>query len=100
MDLVFRGAVLFALKKHSPALKVVVGKGIFCAEPVDNLLKRKEVCIMSPVPVTLPGQTQIAQSPNGGEAGACDSARTTGRYLRHLGFHVMAVLLGIALAFM
>jgi hypothetical protein len=55
---------------------------------------------MSPVPVTLPGQTQIAQSPNGGEAGACDSARTTGRYLRHLGFHVMAVLLGIALAFM
>jgi hypothetical protein len=56
--------------------------------------------MISPVPVTLPGQTQIAQSPRGSEAGAGDSARTTGRYLCHLGFHVMVVLLGIALAFM
>jgi hypothetical protein len=53
----------------------------------------------SPGPVTLPGQTQIAQSPRGGEAGAWD-AGTSGRHLRNLGFQVMAALLGIALAFM
>lgn len=53
----------------------------------------------SPVPVTLPGQTQIAQSSQAGEAGASD-ARTSGHHLRNLGFQVMAALLGIALAFM
>jgi len=72
---------------------------MFRAEPVDNLLKQKEVCMDSPVPVTLTGQTQIEQSPCGSEAGAWD-ARTTGRHLRNLGFQAMAALLGIALAFM
>ncbi len=54
---------------------------------------------MSPKPVTLHGQTPIAQSSHAGESGASD-ARISGHHLRNLGFQVMAALLGIALAFM
>jgi hypothetical protein len=52
--------------------------------------------MVSPAPVN----PQIEQRPNGSSAVLIGGARTTSRFLRTFGFHVLAVLLGIALAFM
>jgi len=51
----------------------------------------------SPAPVSPPAQAQIG--PASPEVGLQGGA-TTPRFLRTYGFHVLAVLLGIALAFM
>jgi hypothetical protein len=56
--------------------------------------------MVAPAPVNPPGQMQIAQPPNGSAAGLSDGLKTTRHFLRAFGFHVLAVLLGIALAFM
>jgi hypothetical protein len=52
-------------------------------------MQRKEVCMDSPAAVHPPDQTQI-------EAGA----RTPRGFLNEFAFHLLAILLGIALAFM
>jgi hypothetical protein len=52
------------------------------------------------LPVNPPGQDQIARSPHGNEAGLWGGAKNAGRHLRTLSFHLIALLLGIALAFM
>jgi hypothetical protein len=41
-----------------------------------------------------------AQLPDGSATALADGTGTTSRFLRAFGFHVLAVLLGIALAFM
>ena len=43
---------------------------------------------------------QLKQRPNGSAAVLISGAQTTSRFLRAFGFQVLAVLLGIALAFM
>jgi hypothetical protein len=53
----------------------------------------------SPAPVSPPAQAQIGPAPLEMEEGLPGGA-TTPRFLRTYGFHVLAVLLGIALAFM
>ncbi len=52
--------------------------------------------MVAPAPVN----PQVEQHSNGSSAVLFGSARTTSRFLRTFGFHVLAVLLGIALAFM
>ena len=56
--------------------------------------------MVSPAPDTQPGQAPAVQSPREVERGLPVAARTTGRFLTAYGYHVLAVLLGIALAFM
>ena len=56
--------------------------------------------MVAPVPVNPPGETQIAPYPKGFVAKLPQGARTTRRFLRNFGFHVVAALLGIALAFL
>jgi hypothetical protein len=53
-----------------------------------------------PAPVTAHGEMQTAQPPRELETGSSPRAGAAQRYLRAVGFHVLAVLLGIALAFM
>ena len=53
----------------------------------------------SPAPVSPPTQVQLGPVPPEMEVGLQGGA-TTPRFLRTFGFHVLAVLLGIALAFM
>jgi hypothetical protein len=53
----------------------------------------------SPTPVSPPDQAQVRPTPPEMEVGLQGGA-TTPRFLRTYGFHVLAVLLGIALAFM
>jgi hypothetical protein len=55
--------------------------------------------MVAPAPVNPPAEI-IAQPANGLAAGLSGGAKTTSRFLRTFGFHVLAVLLGIALAFM
>jgi hypothetical protein len=52
--------------------------------------------MVAPAPVN----PQIEQHPDGSSAVVAGGARITSRFLRTFGFHVLAVLLGIALAFM
>jgi hypothetical protein len=65
---------------------------------VDNLLKQKEICMLAATPVNPPDQMQPtstglpAESPRG--------ARITSHFLRTFSFHLLAVILGIALALM
>jgi hypothetical protein len=47
-----------------------------------------------------PDNPQIEQRPNGSPADVLGSARATSSFLLTFGFHVLAALLGIALAFM
>ena len=47
-----------------------------------------------------PVNPQVEQRPNGSAADLRGGAKTTSRFLRTFGFHLLAVLLGIALAFM
>jgi hypothetical protein len=47
-----------------------------------------------------PVNPESAQRPEGSATVLLDGARTTSDFLRTFGFHVLAVLLGIALAFM
>jgi hypothetical protein len=56
--------------------------------------------MVPPAPVNAHDEMQIAQLPHQAEAGSSPGAGTAQRYLRAVGFHVLAVLLGIALAFM
>jgi hypothetical protein len=56
--------------------------------------------MVAPTPMNPPGVTKVAQSPGGLVASVPRSARTAGHFLRSFGFHVVAVLLGIALAFL
>jgi hypothetical protein len=53
----------------------------------------------SPAPVSPPAQAQMAPPPSQMEVGLQGGAPTP-RFLRTYGFQVLAVLLGIALAFM
>jgi hypothetical protein len=53
----------------------------------------------SPAPVSPPAQAQIGAASPETEEGLLGGT-TTPRFLRTYGFHVLAVLLGIALAFM
>jgi hypothetical protein len=53
----------------------------------------------SPTPVSPPAQTQTRPAPPEMEEGLLGGS-TTPRFLRTYGFQVLAVLLGIALAFM
>jgi hypothetical protein len=53
----------------------------------------------SPAPVSPPAQAQFGSAPPEMEVGS-QGGSTTPRFLRTYGFHVLAVLLGIALAFM
>jgi len=52
--------------------------------------------MVAPAPVN----PQIEPRADGSSAVAPGGAQTTGGFLRTFGFHVLAVLLGIALAFM
>jgi hypothetical protein len=65
------------------------------AESVDNLKNGKRFCLVPPTPTN----PQIERS-NEPSADLVDCAKSTSRFLRTFGFHVLAVLLGIALAFM
>jgi hypothetical protein len=56
--------------------------------------------MVAPTPVNPPGVTEIASSPRGLVARLPQSARTARHFLRCFGFHVVAALLGIALAFL
>ena len=56
--------------------------------------------MVPPAPVNAHDEMQIAHLPHELETGLSPGAGTTQRYLRAVGFHVLAVLLGIALAFM
>jgi hypothetical protein len=56
--------------------------------------------MVPPAPVHAHDEAQIAQLPQELETGSSPGESTTQRYLRAVGFHVLAVLLGIALAFM
>jgi hypothetical protein len=51
-------------------------------------------------PIDSPGVTEITSSPKGLVARLPQSARTATHFLRSFGFHLMAALLGIALAFL
>jgi hypothetical protein len=53
-----------------------------------------------PAPVNAHGEMQTAQAPHELETSSSSGAESTQRYLRAVGFHVLALLLGIALAFM
>jgi hypothetical protein len=52
--------------------------------------------MVSPAPVNPPGPTQTAEM----EAGSPAGKSNTQRFLDTFGFHLLVVLLGIALAFM
>jgi hypothetical protein len=56
--------------------------------------------MVPPALVDAPDEMQISQLPNELETGLPNGAATSQRFLRTFGFHVLAVLLGIALAFM
>ncbi len=56
--------------------------------------------MVSPAPVNPPGPTQTAEFPPGMEAGSLAGKSNTQRFLDTFGFHLLVVLLGIALAFM
>jgi hypothetical protein len=51
-------------------------------------------------PTNPPGLTEITSSPKGLVARLPQSAKTASHLLRSFGFHVIAALLGIALAFL
>jgi hypothetical protein len=55
--------------------------------------------MVSPAPVNPPGQHQIAD-PREMEVRSPGSTSATSRFLDTFGFHLLIVLLGIALAFM
>ena len=61
--------------------------------------------MVSPAPVNSsgqapPGQTQATESTHGMTVGSPAPANATNRFLDNFGFHLLVVLLGIALAFM
>ena len=56
--------------------------------------------MVSPAPVNPPGPMQTAEFPPGMEAGSPTGKSSTQRFLDTFGFHLLVVLLGIALAFM
>jgi hypothetical protein len=56
--------------------------------------------MVAPVPVNPPCETHMAPSPKGLMARLPHGVRTTRNFLRSFGFHVVAALLGIALAFL
>ncbi len=64
-------------------------------ESVDNLKNGKRFRLVPPAPTN----PQIEHS-NESSADQVGCAKSTSRFLRIFGFHVLAVLLGIALAFM
>jgi hypothetical protein len=56
--------------------------------------------MVAPTPINPPRVTEMASSPRGLMARLPQSARTASLFLRSFGFHVVAALLGIALAFL
>jgi hypothetical protein len=61
--------------------------------------------MVSPAPVNSsgqapPGQTQATESTHGMTVGSPAPTNATHRFLDNFGFHLLVVLLGIALAFM
>jgi hypothetical protein len=61
--------------------------------------------MVSPAPVNSsgqapPGQTQATESAHGMTVGSQDATNAAHRFLDTFGFHLLVVLLGIALAFM
>ena len=65
------------------------------AESVDNLKNGKRFCLVPPVPAN-PQIEHSKESP----ADLLGGVKATSRFLRTFGFQLLAVLLGIALAFM
>jgi hypothetical protein len=64
-------------------------------ETVDNLRNGKRFCLVPPAPAN-PQSEHSEESP----ADLLGGVKATSSFLRTFGFHVLAVLLGIALAFM
>jgi hypothetical protein len=56
--------------------------------------------MVSPAPVNPSGQSQIADVTQGMQARSPDGESATRQFLDTFGFHLLVVLLGIALAFM
>ena len=56
--------------------------------------------MVSPAPVDPPGPTHTDEPPPGIEAGTPAGKSSTQRFLDTFGFHLLVLLLGIALAFM